>query len=367
MTNRIPTPQLARRGFLRKAGILGMSLPVLGGAMAAACSNDDPPAVSANDDTANNDHADHNGNGDEQAVQDTRPGYQQMDDHHREGIELFLENQQNPITAGKGNLPLEYRMEDGVKVFDLTVDEVEWEVTPGQVEQARGYNRMLPGPVIRVTEGDQVRINVTNNLDDESTSVHWHGLVLPNAMDGVPFMTQDPIIPGETFAYEFTIRNSGTHMYHSHHNSLDQVNRGLLGAFIVDPADPATYPEYDQEYIMVLNDVALGFTINGKGFPATEAIYAKKGDRLLIRYMNEGLMHHPMHLHGMPMELIAKDGYPINPPQMCDTIDIAPGNRYDAIVECTEPGIWAFHCHVLSHAESAMGMFGMVTALIVEE
>jgi FtsP/CotA-like multicopper oxidase with cupredoxin domain len=238
-------------------------------------------------------------------------------------------------------------------------------VSPGKVVAARGYNGVCPGPVLRGTVGDRVRINVKNNLK-ESTAVHWHGLYVPNAMDGVPYINQDPIKPGATFTYEFTLRNAGTHMYHSHHNAMDQVNRGLLGAFIVDPADPSTYPAYDREYIMVLNDLSLGFTINGKGFPATDAVVAKQGERVLIRYLNEGIMNHPMHLHGMPMLVFQKDGWPINPPQLCDTLDVAPGNRYDTIVEATEAGVWAFHCHVLSHAEAATGMFGLVTAMVVQ-
>jgi FtsP/CotA-like multicopper oxidase with cupredoxin domain len=188
---------------------------------------------------------------------------------------------------------------------------------------------------------------------------------VPNSLDGVPYITQEPIKAGQTFSYEFTLRNSGTHMYHSHHNSMDQVNRGLLGAFIIDPKDKTTYPHYDREYIMVLNDLNLGFTINGKGFPATEALSARLGETILIRWINEGLMSHPMHLHGMPMKVIAKDGYPMAAPQLCDTLDVAPGNRYDVLVEATEPGAWAFHCHILSHAESEAGMFGLVTALIV--
>jgi FtsP/CotA-like multicopper oxidase with cupredoxin domain len=185
-------------------------------------------------------------------------------------------------------------------------------------------------------------------------------------MDGVPFLNQDPIKPGATFTYEFTLRNSGTHMYHSHANSMDQVNRGLLGAFIVDPKDPGKYPQYDHEYIMILNDLNLGFTINGKGFPATEALIAKQGERVIIRYLNEGVMNHPMHLHGMPQQIFAKDGYPVDPPQFCDTVDVAPGNRYDVLVEATEPGPWIFHCHVLNHAEGSEGMFGLVTALLVD-
>src|SRR3970040_1331792 len=113
-------------------------------------------------------------------------------------------------------------------------------------------------------------------------------------------------------------------MYHSNHHSMEQLNRGLLGAFIVDPKDPASYPKYDREYILVLNDTLLGFTINGKGFPATDALTAKKGERVLLRWMNEGNMNHPMHLHGMPMEVFARDGYPINPPSLGDTVEWGP-------------------------------------------
>ena len=290
---------------------------------------------------------------------------EEMDRLHAEGLQKFLANQETPITAGKGGLLLEPEIVDGVKVFRLTCDEVQWEVEPGKVLAACGYNGAVPGPVLRATEGDRIRVIVTNNLI-ESTTIHWHGLYVPNNMDGVPYINQDPIKSGGTFTYEFTLRNSGTHMYHSHHNSLDQVNRGLLGAFIVDPKDASSYPEYDREYIMVLNDLSLGFTINGKSFPATDAIFAKQGERVLIRYLNEGVMNHPMHLHGMPQVVIAKDGWPVNPPQMCDTVDVAPGNRYDVLVDATEPGAWAFHCHVLSHAEGPQGMFGLVTAMIVE-
>ncbi len=288
----------------------------------------------------------------------------EMDAAHKAGIDAFLSNQKSPITKGKGNLPLEYKTVDGVKVFEISVGELDWETTPGTIASARAYNGMLPGPVIRATEGDRVRINVKNDLK-ESTAVHWHGILVPNSLDGVPYITQEPIKPGASFSYEFTLRNSGTHMYHSHHNSMDQVNRGLLGAFIVDPKDKSAYPAHDREYILVLNDVNLGFTINGKGFPATEALTAKLGETVLIRWINEGLMNHPMHLHGMPMKVIAKDGYPLAAPQLCDTLDVAPGNRYDVLVEATEPGAWAFHCHILSHAESEAGMLGLVTAFIV--
>ena len=142
---------------------------------------------------------------------------------------------------------------------------------------------------------------------------------------------------------------------------------GLLGAFIVtDPSDDAI-PEADIDYAMVLNDGPLGFTINGQGFPATEPIVAKQGDLIRIRYMNEGLQIHPMHLHGMPQLVVAKDGWALPDPHYEDTVLVAPGERIDVLVDATEVGTWAFHCHILTHAEGPDGMFGMVTALVVTE
>jgi FtsP/CotA-like multicopper oxidase with cupredoxin domain len=297
------------------------------------------------------------------ATQDDELTVDEMDAMHEAGVLAFPAE-----TAGLGGQPLEFEMDGDVKVFTLTCDVVDWEHAPGQIVEAWTYNGVTPGPEIRVTEGETVRIHVTNNLP-ESTAVHWHGLIVPNAMDGVPFLTQPPIKPGETFTYEFTIRegNAGAHMYHSHHNAAFQVTMGLLGAFIVDPLDPASRPAFDVEHTMVLNDGPIGaYSLNGKTFPATQPITVKQGQRLLVRFMNEGLMIHPMHLHGMPMQVIAQDGWLLPQPYMCDTLNIAPGQRFETIIEATETGVWAFHCHILSHAESKHGMFGMVTALIVE-
>jgi manganese oxidase len=289
----------------------------------------------------------------------------EMDAHHGAGVQTFLDHiGQDEAFWGTR---LVHEMDGDVKVFNITCAEVEWLTTPDTPVPALTYNGIVPGPEIRVTEGDPIRVNVTNNMPSQSTAVHFHGLRLPNSMDGVPFITQEPIRPGETFTYEFTVRNSGTHIYHSHHNAAEQVTRGLFGAFIVEPRDTAREPEVSADYVMVLNDAAIGFTINGRGFPYTQPIIAKLGDRIRIRYLNEGLMIHPMHLHGMPQLVFAKDGYYLPAPYQCDTLNIAPGERYDVIVDCDEPGAWAFHCHILSHAEARTGMFGMVTALVVQE
>lgn len=266
-------------------------------------------------------------------------------------------------TEGQGNQPLEPEItDDGVKVFELTAEHVEWEVEPGEVREAMAYNGQVPGPRIDVDLGDEIRVVLHNELD-VPTSLHLHGLVLPNEMDGVPGLTQDSVLPGESFTYELTVTNAGSHMYHSHFDSADQVPGGLLGAFVVHGDDE---PEVDHDVVMILNDGPLGYTINGKGFPATEPVVVEQGDRVRVRYMNEGLESHPMHLHGMPQQIIARDGYALEAPVTEDNVLVAPGDRLDVLVEATEPGAWAWHCHILTHAEGAHGMFGMVTALIVE-
>ena len=265
-------------------------------------------------------------------------------------------------TKGIGSRDLEPKIVDGVKVFELTADEIEWEVSPGEFKPAMAYNGMVPGPTIRAELGDRIRIVLHNRLD-QPTTIHSHGMTVPADMDGVPVMSQDAVLPGETFNYEYTIRNTGSNMYHSHFNAQEQVPMGLLGAMVI--ADPDEEP-VDRDITMVLNDGPLGFTMNGKGFPATAPIELERGETLRIRYMNEGLQIHPMHLHGMPQKVVAKDGHLLPRPHMEDTVLVAPGERVDVIVEATEPGMWAFHCHILNHAEGPDGMFGMVTAVIIE-
>ena len=289
-----------------------------------------------------------------------------MDAMHEEGVQRFLDNIASPITEGLGAQDLEFEMDGNTRVFNLTCSAVDWEVTPGQVEPALAYNGTVPGPTIRVVEGQPVRIHVTNELD-QSTSVHWHGQRVPNDQDGVPFVTQAPIKPGESYTYEFVPGPFGSHMYHSHHNAAEQVSRGLLGALIVEPANPADEPPFDLDYLYILNDALGGYTINGKGFPATSAYTATVGQRVRFRFMNEGNMVHPIHLHGLTFEVFARDGYPLPQPFRCDTLTVAPGERWDAIVVADSPGLWAFHCHILTHAESPHGMFGMVTVFAVEE
>ncbi|MBX7161642.1 MAG: multicopper oxidase domain-containing protein [Acidimicrobiia bacterium] len=284
--------------------------------------------------------------------------WQAMDAQHKEVVDAFLSGPPAQ-TKGKGGEDLQPRMEGDTKVFEMTAEVVDWEVAPGKTVKAWTYNGAVPGPTLRANKGDHVKVILHNSLP-ESTSIHFHGLITPNAQDGVTFVTQDPIRPGETYTYEFTLENEGSHMYHSHHNSAEQVPLGLLGAFIVGPPPVPV----DQEYTEILTDGPLGFGINGKGFPATAPIVAQPGQRTLVRFMNEGLIIHPMHLHGQTMQVVAKDGNKLAVPYDIDTLNIAPGERYDVVVTNSNPGAWAFHCHILSHAESAAGLHGMTTVWV---
>jgi len=270
-------------------------------------------------------------------------------------------------TEGRGNQVLEPEIQDdGTLQWELTASVIQWETEPGKVVEAYAYNGMVPGPQLRAEVGDKIRIILHNELP-EPTTIHSHGLFVPSDMDGVPVISQPAVMPGESFTYEYTLRNAGSHMYHSHFMAEHQVPMGLLGAFVVTDPNATDEPESDIDYTMILNDGPLGFTINGKGFPATEPIVAQQGQKIRIRYMNEGLQIHPMHLHGMPQLVIAKDGYTLPTPHYEDTVLVAPGERIDVIVDATEVGVWAYHCHILTHAEGPDGMFGMVTALIVED
>ncbi|HWH36623.1 MAG TPA: multicopper oxidase domain-containing protein [Candidatus Limnocylindrales bacterium] len=270
--------------------------------------------------------------------------------------QLVLNDAVNPLTP---------TIENGVKVFRLTVDEISQPIDELKAPVAAlGFNGQWPGPTIRVNQGDRVRAVFTNNLH-ETTGIHFHGVEFDDFFqDGVPWVTQVPIRPAESFAYEFVARNSGSHMYHSHHNATDQVGRGLLGAFIVEPA--AAQFQYDREYIWISNDALGGFTINGHGFPAVVPALAAAGETLLVRFMNEGVMMHPWHSHGYKMRVVARDGWPLGSAAFdCDTLSVNPGERWDALITVDRPGVWAFHCHVLPHVEGHDGMFGMVTTLIV--
>ena len=377
-TEGFTTADLSRRGFLRAGALVGGGIAA---ATLAACAPGSAPAwtfppvaaVTPRPSTMAGASASASAAPTHDASHSAAPGASPGADHDANAaavVKRFLDGE--AATLPKGNVPLEPRVEGDTNVFELTIDEIEHRIDAVKDPvKALGYNAVWPGPLLTVVEGDKVRAIFKNNLR-ESTGVHFHGQRVPNAMDGVPHVTQEPIPPGGSFTYEFVARTAGSHMYHSHHNATDQVGRGLLGAFIVQPRDPRE--RYDrlygasQDIIWISNDTLGGFTINGRGFPATAPIIAKLGDTIAIRFMNEGTMMHPWHLHGMPMRVVARDGYPLGSAAFtCDTLGVNPGERWDVVVKCDEPGAWAFHCHILPHAEGSDGMYGMVTALIVQD
>jgi FtsP/CotA-like multicopper oxidase with cupredoxin domain len=282
-------------------------------------------------------------------------------------------------TEGKGNQVLEPTevLADGTKVFDLTAQIVEWEVEPGRLVEAWTYNGMVPGPQIRLEVGDRIQVRVKNELP-MGTDVHWHGLQVSNAMDGVAPLTQPLIAPGETFTYEIEADHQAVAMYHAHHHGQMQVPNGMFSTVIVgdmplplgETISGVTIPEdleIAQEIPMVLNDAGtIGFSLNGKSFPATEPYVMQQGDWYLVHYYNEGLQIHPMHQHQFNGLVVAKDGIPLEHPYWMDTLNVAPGERYTVLHNASDAGAWVWHCHILNHVEREEGMFGMVTAVIVE-
>ena len=349
--------ELSRRDVLRNAAIGGVGIAAA--AALAACTTPEKTAPSPTGSDAR-----------DQASGSPGTGTVDHDAMMVAGVKRFVEGEWQKVPTPYGTQLITPRIDGDTKVFEMTIDRIKHQTTLLSAPlDAFGYNGTWPGPTIRVTEGEKIRTIFKNNLQ-ESTGVHYHGLRIPNKFDGVPGVTQDPIKPGASFTAEFPIRNSGSHMYHSHLNATDQVGHGLLGAFIVDPKDAAQRPDrkygVTQDIVWISNDSLGGFTINGRGFPATKPLAAKLGERIYIRFMNEGVMMHPWHLHGLDMEVVARDGHPLESAAfVCDTLSVAPGERWDVVIDCNEPGVWAFHCHILLHAEGADGMFGMVTALIV--
>jgi len=268
-------------------------------------------------------------------------------------------------TAGHGGELLEPTvLADGTKEFEVTASIVDWEVAPGKFVKAWTYNGVVPAPEMHVEVGDKVRIVLQNDLP-ESTALHLHGIQVPNSMDGVDPYTQTAIHPDESFTYEFTAKEIAVGIYHSHHNAQVQVPNGMFGAFTIgempipDSLKEKGFTQVDKTVNMVVNDAGtIGLSLNGKSFPATEPYTLKVGEIMLVNYLNEGLMAHPMHLHQPVGWIIAKDGVPLEVPMPSDTINVAPGERYTVLYKAAEPGVWAWHCHILTHAESSEGMFG---------
>ena len=268
----------------------------------------------------------------------------------------------------RGAQSLAPHIDDGVKVFDLVTSVIRWQILPRVSVDAYAFNGQVPGPTLRFRQGDRVRINITNRLP-ESTTVHWHGLVLPNVMDGPANITQKPIENGQLYRYEFTAVQAGTFLYHSHDHIDRQQALGLYGALIIDPANPADELKADHEYTIELQEWLIRdgltypampmdggqpnfFTINGRAFPSTDTIKMNVGETLKVRFIgsNNGFIH-PMHIHGGPFVVVARDGETLTPAARfkADTINVGPGQRYDVIWTALKPGKWLIHCHIGHH------------------
>lgn len=275
----------------------------------------------------------------------------------------------NNIKVGKGPNGITFKSAVPVREFRLVAQETTWELLPGVALKAWTYNGQVPGPEIRVNEGERVRVVLENKLP-APTTIHWHGLIIPASMDGVPGVSMEAVKPGESFAYEFVAANPGTFWYHPHVDSLNQISRGMYGAFIVEPRKRDL--KIDREYTLIMSEwvvpsksesaeamrgvggmggmeAANYYTINGKSAPAIPPMKVKQGERVLIRFINAGNEVHPMHLHGHAFQVVATDGYPLPSTVQKDTLPINAGERFDVIVAADNPGTWAFHCHDLHH------------------
>ncbi|WEF34975.1 multicopper oxidase family protein [Pseudoduganella chitinolytica] len=276
----------------------------------------------------------------------------------------------NPVVTLNGwSLP--WRMKDGVKEFHLVAEPVVRELAPGMHANLWGYNGQSPGPTIEVVEGDRVRIFVTNKLP-EHTSVHWHGQILPNGMDGVSGVTQPSIQPGKTFVYEFVAKHAGTFMYHPHADEMAQMAMGMMGFWVTHPKDPRQHA-VDRDFVFLLSayDIEPGsytpkvntmldfnlWTFNSRVFPAIDPMVVRQGERVRIRAGNLTMTNHPLHVHGHTFEVTGTDGGWVRPsarwPEV--TTDVAVGQMRAIEFVADNPGDWAFHCHKSHHTMNAMG------------
>jgi FtsP/CotA-like multicopper oxidase with cupredoxin domain len=274
-----------------------------------------------------------------------------------------------PVETPNG-VTMPWKMEKGVKVFHFVAEEVQREFAPGMIVNCWGYNGISPGPTIEAVQGDRVRMLVTNKLP-ERTSIHWHGLRLPNGMDGVAGLNQPHIEPGETFVYEFTLTESGTFMYHPHSDEMVQMALGMMGMFIVHPRAPEA-PRVDRDFAIMLHEwfIAPGtarpnpavmtdfniFTFNSRVWPGTAPLVVRTGQRVRVRFGNLSMDSHPIHLHGYHFFQTATDGGKTPPSAQLPetTVNVPVGSTRDVEWVADAPGDWAFHCHKSHHTMNAM-------------
>jgi FtsP/CotA-like multicopper oxidase with cupredoxin domain len=273
------------------------------------------------------------------------------------------------VTLNGWTLP--WRMNGDWKEFHLLAEPVVRELTPGMVAHLWGYNGQSPGPTIECVEGDRVRIFVTNKLP-EHTTIHWHGILLPNGMDGVGGLTQPHIPVGKTFVYEFQMKHSGTFMYHPHADEMVQMAMGMMGSLVVHPRDP-NFNRVDRDFAFILAayDIEPGaatpkvaemtdfnlWTWNSRVFPGIDPLVVRRNDRVRVRIANLTMTNHPIHIHGHNFTVgITDGGWVPRAARWPETSADIPVGAIRAIEFVADnPGDWAFHCHKSHHVMNAMG------------
>src|SRR5436190_15867386 len=278
------------------------------------------------------------------------------------------QNYQPVVTLNGWTLP--WRMNGDWKEFHLVAEPVVREFAPGMKVNLWGYNGQAPGTKIEAVEGDKVRIVVTNKLP-EHTTVHWHGMLLPNGMDGVGGVTQPHIKPGQTFVYEFEMRKSGSFMYHPHSDEMVQMAMGMMGMFVVHPRDPR-FRRVDRDFVFVMSAYRIDpgtylpkvaemtdfnmWTWNSRVFPGIDPLPVRLGDRVRVRMGNLTMTNHPIHFHGHHIHVTCTDGgwVPETAQWPETTIDVPVGaiRAFDVVAD--NPGDWPLHCHKTHHAMNAM-------------
>jgi manganese oxidase len=280
-----------------------------------------------------------------------------------------------PTTPPKPSVPIitpdvpdcPFELDGSTKVFRLKAAPLKKKIVPFKTIDAWGYNGSSPGATIQVTQGDRVRILVENALP-ESTSMHWHGLEVPIEQDGVPYISQKPIAPGETFPYEFTVHQEGTFFYHAHSAMQEMI--GLIGMFIAHP-QTSHAPHVDHDFGIVLQEWAVipnnsvpntasmefnWLTFNGLCAPSTTPLVVRLGSRVRLRFVNLGMDHHPIHLHGNQFVITGTEGgrapestwYPTN------TVLVGVAQAKVVEFEAKYPGAWMIHCHLPHHMMNSM-------------
>ena len=269
------------------------------------------------------------------------------------------------VTTDIGDLP--FTMIDGAKQFHLIAQVVKQRISPDKVIDVWGYNGSAPGPTIQVNQGDRVRVIFDNHLPEE-TSIHWHGFEDQIRYDGQPGISQEPVKPGGRFVYEFDIHQEGTYFYHSH--MAMQEMAGMLGAFIMHPREDYQ-PHCDKDFAICLQEYAVlpsntvpntmnmeynWLLLNGKAGPATTPLIVRKGDRVRVRFINLGMDHHPMHMHGHTFYTTGTEGGRVPETAWWPGNTVLVGVAQSRTIEfiANNPGDWMLHCHLPHHMMNQM-------------